>query len=300
MYYGFIKQKHRILMLNANKYEIQKIFNFIMMDNADIYYVKKIACEMNGIGCVKDVRVEYNYSIDKVAKMIGLIDRECAYFIHQHLYDTDYEKAIAIHDYIVEECVYGNKYEEHTHSIIGVFGYQEAVCEGIAKAYKFLSDKLNLSCIVVYGNAVVDGVREPHAWNMIEVEGNMIHIDVTYDLMNSDNELIRYDYFGLSENDLITREIDYCIPGSYTGFSYYLFNGMYAHSKSHLVNIVKSYTKINKWITFQMPACKDRDIHEKILKIIQNSLVPIYEKSYKLEMKYNADKGVYSYIIYNV
>ena len=104
MYYGFIKQKHRILMLNANKYEIQKIFNFIMMDNADIYYVKKIACEMNGIGCVKDVRVEYNYSIDKVAKMIGLIDRECAYFIHQHLYDTDYEKAIAFRKLAIEIC----------------------------------------------------------------------------------------------------------------------------------------------------------------------------------------------------
>lgn len=296
LYLGFIKQKRRILLANASRNEIQKIYNFIMIDNPEIYYVEKITCEINWIGSVKAVCVEYDYSINKVANMTDLIEQECACFVCQHLYDKDYKKAIAVHDFIVGKCVYGNKHEVHTHSIIGVFRYKEAVCEGIAKAYKFLSDKLGLSCVVVYGNAVVDGVREPHAWNMIQVDGKMIHIDVTYDLMNSTNELIRYDYFGLNKNDLNSREVDYGISCSYIEFSYYMFNGLYAKSKSHLVNMVKSNTNVNKWMTFQMPAYDDSNIHNKILEIIHDSVAAKYNQSYKLEMKYNSDKGVYSYI----
>ena len=55
--------------------------------------------------------------------------------------------------------------------------YGEAVCDGIAKAYKLLCDEAGILCAVVTGsNGGLD------AWNVARVAGHWAHVDVTDDL----------------------------------------------------------------------------------------------------------------------
>lgn len=61
------------------------------------------------------------------------------------------------------------------HTVAAVLSHR-AVCEGIAKMFLFLCQRIgNIPCAVITGTS--NGV--PHAWNMIELNGVRKYIDVT-------------------------------------------------------------------------------------------------------------------------
>jgi len=66
-----------------------------------------------------------------------------------------------------------NAFWEHT--VAGPVLTHRAVCEGIAKMFLFLCQRLNLPCAIITGT--LNGA--PHAWNMIELNGVRKYIDVT-------------------------------------------------------------------------------------------------------------------------
>jgi len=58
----------------------------------------------------------------------------------------------------------------------GALIQRQAVCKGIAKAYQLLMAQRKIDCILVEGT--LDG-RMKHVWNMIRLEGQWLHVDVT-------------------------------------------------------------------------------------------------------------------------
>ena len=50
------------------------------------------------------------------------------------------------------------------------------MCKGIAKAYQLLMGLGKIPCILVEGT--LDGMTK-HVWNMIYINGNWLHVDVT-------------------------------------------------------------------------------------------------------------------------
>lgn len=91
----------------------------------------------------------------------------------------DFEKALYIHDYIVENCRYridgGAGYDATAY---GCLTGGSAHCEGYAKAFGYLAQKAGLSSVVVTG--VTDN-GENHAWNQVEIDGVWYNCDVTWD-----------------------------------------------------------------------------------------------------------------------
>ena len=94
-----------------------------------------------------------------------------------------------------------------SHNIFGVFAHHRAQCEGIAKAVKVLLNAVDIKCIVVTGESVKNGKKVPHAWNMVNIDGQPYHLDVTWDIgaIGSSFKRIPYDYFNLSDQ-LIIKE----------------------------------------------------------------------------------------------
>lgn len=59
--------------------------------------------------------------------------------------------------------------------------YHMAQCSGISKAVKLLLDRMNVFCIIIEGQASGNSNQmEPHAWNIVQVNGVYYHIDATY------------------------------------------------------------------------------------------------------------------------
>ncbi len=92
---------------------------------------------------------------------------------------TDYEKELAIHDYIVKHCEYGyaDGAQENAYRAYGVLINHKAVCNGYAEAMSLL-----LSCAGVENRIIVGYADdELHAWNLVKLSGKWYQVDATWD-----------------------------------------------------------------------------------------------------------------------
>ncbi|MBQ7231690.1 MAG: hypothetical protein IJX07_00445, partial [Bacillales bacterium] len=104
---------------------------------------------------------------------------------------TDYDKIKKIHDYLIDKNEYNGSSSpsEKAWEISSALYYgsteksniDNPVCEGYARAFKVLCDKLNIPCVLVSGDGVSGGTREPHMWNYVQLDGAWYAVDVTWD-----------------------------------------------------------------------------------------------------------------------
>ena len=105
---------------------------------------------------------------------------------------TDYDKIVAIHDYI---CI-NTDYEDAEKDIdikrtaYGALVKGEAVCQGYSLAFYRLLLEAGIDNRILFGTGIEDdGIEGPHTWNAVELGGEYYYTDVTWD----DNTISR-DY----------------------------------------------------------------------------------------------------------
>ena len=147
--------------------------------------------------------------------------------------NTDYEKILYIHDWIVNNTKYDEKLSKtNRNSIYGVFIEKEATCGGYAKTFKYLIDRLNINCIIIQGEATSEEKTENHAWNYIQLDNKWYGVDCTWD-----------DPIIIGDTSVQNREIYH---------TYYL-KGQNVFNNSHKpfetffsTNIITNYPELNE------------------------------------------------------
>lgn len=88
---------------------------------------------------------------------------------------SEVEKALLVHDRIIANCEYDRDsiYGNVSHSMYGCLVNGFAVCEGYAKTYKYLMNKLGIKCEIKAG--------QNHAWNLVYIDSKPYYVDTTYD-----------------------------------------------------------------------------------------------------------------------
>jgi len=111
---------------------------------------------------------------------------------------SDYEKELVVHDYIINNTIY--KDAENSHILIGALVDGKAVCQGYALAFQYVMRHAGVQCITVTG----DFKNQSHMWNMIKLDGEFYHIDVTADdpIVNSGENIEIFDYFNLTDKEI--------------------------------------------------------------------------------------------------
>lgn len=114
---------------------------------------------------------------------------------------SDFEKVLVINDYMVDNYVYDNDYDNyHAYDILKD---KKGVCQAYAEAFQLFMDKLNIKCLFVSGEAGYGADVGGHAWNMVKLGGNYYHIDVTWNDGDYVNPISRtYGYFLLSDDQI--------------------------------------------------------------------------------------------------
>ena len=140
--------------------------------------------------------------------------------ILQNKTGNTYEDVKMVHDYLVDNINYESSLsKENIYNIYGALVNRECVCEGYARAFKYLLDELNIPCIMVIGTGTnSQGETENHAWNYVQLGGNWYAVDTTWDDPvviggGTASEESRYKYF------LVGREIidqDHSPSGQFT------------------------------------------------------------------------------------
>lgn len=126
---------------------------------------------------------------------------------------TDYEKELAIHDFMVTNITYDTASlevfgEENENSVnpYGALLNGKAVCTGYTTTFKMFMDMLEIPNLIVYAE---DSDREEHAWNMVELEDDWYYVDVTWNdpIPDEDDRVALHKYFNVTEDFM--RENDH-------------------------------------------------------------------------------------------
>ena len=109
--------------------------------------------------------------------------------------DTDFAKALKLHDWIVNNITYGDM--TNGGNGINALANKKAVCAGYAYTYQFLLSQAGVESIYVAADTNV----ETHAWNLVKIEDHYFHVDCTWDVGVVGQTTGKHKYFLLNDEE---------------------------------------------------------------------------------------------------
>lgn len=138
------------------------------------------------------VEIKHTYTDDEIKKLNAKVDEIINKTITNEMSTRD--KIKAIHDYIINHTEYDtlktkniNDKTYHSNTAYGVLIEGYGICSGYSDAMKLFLDKLN---IINYKIS-----NDQHIWNLVYLDGNWLHLDLTWDDPVSDKNITRDNYF---------------------------------------------------------------------------------------------------------
>jgi len=194
----------------------QDAWDAFMYDNVDLFYIDTTKVSINiqyeSLGGIRTYKVSIgprnngSYFLDTF-KTQEEVEIAKAYMedirrqmTEQIATDGIYRKLGKVHNWLIETITYGGNTKDQ-HTIYGALANNKAVCEGYARAFKYLMDASGIPCILVSGTGTNSrGEEESHAWNYVQINENWYAVDVTWDdpILVNGGELtqeLKYKYF---------------------------------------------------------------------------------------------------------
>lgn len=157
---------------------VRKIVTAVHLDHPELFYVDFWHYQITQTGFPYSLSVRFQMMLDAnssaaVMHTLNAKVRELQKVISKSSCD---EEAYFL---TAKEITSTTKYVDTNsafwdHTVAGVLRHS-AVCEGIAKLFLFYCQKVNIPCAIVIGSLN----DEPHAWNMVEINGIKKYIDIT-------------------------------------------------------------------------------------------------------------------------
>lgn len=170
--------------------------------------------EEDGEKIVKSVMIDYGREPDEISQSeFESITREV---LAEALTEPgDYEKLKYVHDWIVNNTVYIKDNADYETEADGPVIYGTAICEGYAKAFMYFAQSMGFDCTCVIGYAG----SVPHMWNMVKLDGQWYHVDVTWDdpVRSDGKQVLRDTYFLISDEQIEadhTVDMPFAIPSA--------------------------------------------------------------------------------------
>ncbi|MGN0601027.1 MAG: transglutaminase domain-containing protein [Oscillospiraceae bacterium] len=253
-------------------------------------------------GNVVSAQLSYLYTAEQVDDMIQKSDAAADKIISE-LGDgkSEYETVKFFYDKLASEIEY-NENAENLRDIYGALVDKSTVCGGYAKAFSYLCSKVGIETITMLG----DFNETPHMWNMVKIDGEWYHIDVTSgNAMNTDFPYIRYDYFCVTDDIINKYHVVYDQPFDYPKatsekYNYFIYNNLVASDVPEAAALIAD--EIIKASKNRTPAvqfvCADDKTYEDVIFYLfdpdQRHAIDIYENTYdSAETKYKMDSIQY-------
>lgn len=175
---------------------------FILNDRNTLNVINNLVNPFNSINLnVKltyltngDIRLLVNkkYSNDQIYYLNNKVDYIIKMLISDNM--NDETKIRKVHDYLTNVVTYG--YGDNYDNAYGALVNRNAICTGYADAFSIFMDKLNIKNYKVVSNT--------HVWNVVYVNNEWKHIDVTFDdpANNYDINASNYNYYLINSNKL--------------------------------------------------------------------------------------------------
>ena len=206
--------------------EFQNAWDAFITDKSEYFYIDSSKVCLVTKMTTKGSRTDYEFFIGKgtnanyftegftsksqVERAVSEVER-VKDDILKNVSGNNYDKIKYVHDWIVDNVKYDALANQNTSNVYGCLVNKEVICEGYARAFKYLMDELDIPCVLVSGIAIDDdGKSERHAWNYVYIKNNWYAIDTTWDdpiIIGSGkiDSSIRYKYF-LRGSDTMSKD----------------------------------------------------------------------------------------------
>lgn len=207
--YCIMKREDEI-KLDASVEMIGQIYSFIRRDYGEIFWVNGYEYEETNNRII--FKPSYVFTDAEIADYQNVIETS-AEEIMKHVDDkeSDYEKVKAVYEYLAENIDY-NEDVRNDQSILSVFLDRNAVCWGYASAAQYLLYLKGVQSEIVTGTTA-NGLS--HAWNIVKIDGEWYHFDVTFAEGYTKTGEINYKYMTMTD-DMAYSERDadgtYVVP----------------------------------------------------------------------------------------
>ena len=259
--------------------QIQKIVDYIQRDHPEIFWFQHGAtCFYDAAtNIVNKLELQYCMTQNEAKKRQEKIDVATKSFLSSVTgLMSDYEVTLHIYENIIKLVDYDTiglerqkittvspEVPDDLRSIYGVFVNKKAVCAGYAKAFQYLLNMCGIECTYV--------TSDSHAWNLIKLEGDYYHIDVTWgdgsDTKKDKPQIdtVNYDCFCITTEELSrleshTPETAFPIPKcTATKCNYHRRHGLYfdVYDFGRVRSIVYESVKLNKMdVSFKFGSTK--------------------------------------------
>ena len=291
LYEGFKARRNEIeIFTDSTRYtvnDIVRIAEYVYNDTPAFYYLDTYHASYRKMrhndGYI--YQVLYIYTEEQIQKYDAQIEKGLETFKKKRIREdmTDYEKELAIHDYLVTTITYdeeGRGVKHEPYNIIGALILQKAVCWGIACAFKLLCDYCQIKSFVIIGEKYPKTSDTRHAWNVVKLDRECYHVDVTWDIKEKGSFPFRYEYLNLKD---ILIQIDHrwnedfypvCKAHKY---NYYYKNNLFTRKVEDIAPVVaEQLRKGVKCVTFKHSTkLPDKDV---ILREMEKGCRQVYPR----------------------
>lgn len=242
--------------------DVQKVFDLyyrMKEEITELYYVKHGGSTCGSVAGASPhftFRPEYLFTPGKARATEAECVRRTSAFLDSLQGLSTTKKIERIHDWVITRYHYKKVEKRYVHEAPGVLLYGTSVCEGVAKAVKWLCDRSDVQCMVAVGMAGNldaeaaddDDSRGLHAWNIVNFgtpeRPVWRHVDATWDQGEvHGRHITHHGYFGLSDRRISAdHEVGYetFYPRCLRSYDWYRVHGRYASGPNAFRDIAAS------------------------------------------------------------
>lgn len=216
---------------------LDNVFYALLSDNPDLFFVGR-KCVLRAEGQKTWFSVDYIVDKTDYGYMKAELDEKCNEITASFSNPSDaWQTELEIHDYVVDNCKYVLSDDLIGSTAYGVLVNGIGACEGYSKAAKILLDYAQIENTTVSGEAQSDdGQKQPHMWNVVNLNGDWYHLDCTWDdpIDKSGDITKAYTYFNINDEDISAThsKFSYDFGCTETKENYFVKTGAYFETYS--------------------------------------------------------------------
>lgn len=221
--------------------DTKKIMMAVLFDNPVFFYLDRKNVVVKQTPMYIQLAFHYDYSKEEADKLWAEVENRVELFIKNSIKPgmSALAKQLKVHNFLYTVHTAEPPYDKDSFSVVGALVRGACVCEGFAKTYKLLCDRLGIASIVVIGEALPPGgQRIAHSWNITRINGITAHTDASWDSRYGG---AAYDYFNLCDADIAADHVfdpnayPVCEPNK---INYFYKNGLIASDEDELKRII--------------------------------------------------------------
>lgn len=217
---------------------IQKAYSCFLMDHPEVYWSDSYTYVTSYVNnTVSGHHVEFSYSMDKSEIQMtnqAIEDALIRIALTLPSLEPGYETVKGVYDWMVTNCSYDELNLDQ--SMYSVMVNHSGVCASFSKAFQFMMQCLGIPCTVVNGRIDqrynILGSTLGHEWNMVYLDGNWYHVDVTSGLsMTQSTGEIDYTFLCATTDEILLSHtissivpVPSCTDSRLNFFNYYDLN----------------------------------------------------------------------------